>query len=522
MKRIGSICIFCILTLQLCAQEISLQKPSSLEFHVFYNDFKTAQQIRTSSLSSVLKNGNWSSLSEMQMGFGFSYLKGIRQKLDLIVTLDGSSIDYLFKDGSTNGSSRFLLDMNVGLHAKLFTDTSTIVPYLYAGSGFSYYKKLGFYFPVGLGLQFNLFKEAFILTNMQYRFAANKVANDHFYYTVGIGTSIGKRKKLKPVVITRATIIPVQPIEVKLARKNLRIKVIDEQTGIILPNVVMMVNSESTKLNGITNADGEAIFDSVLASDYLVSGVLNGIFTTTQHVLKSNFDNQESEISITLMHNDARFTLSGIVEDKNANIAAGSDTVNVSNTKNGNVASIQIDSVNGRFRAQLEANSDFIVFAKRAGFISNIENLSTIGLDRNATLYVNLVLGIEVVKRNQAIKLANIYYAVGSAVIGNEASNDLEKLVRFLKDNPSVQIEIASHTDSKGSAANNSKLSQRRAEEVVNYLQRRGISIDRLAARGYGESRLLNNCADGVICTEVQHAENRRTEFKITGGLAAN
>ena len=109
-----------------------------------------------------------------------------------------------------------------------------------------------------------------------------------------------------------------------------------------------------------------------------------------------------------------------------------------------------------------------------------------------------------------------INYELGSANLTSQARNIIdEKLLALLRDKPSVKIEISSHTDSRGSASANQSLSERRAQSVVNYLQSKGINGSRLVAVGYGEERLKNRCADGVSCTEAEHAVNRRTEFRI-------
>jgi hypothetical protein len=75
---------------------------------------------------------------------------------------------------------------------------------------------------------------------------------------------------------------------------------------------------------------------------------------------------------------------------------------------------------------------------------------------------------------------------------------------------------LGSHTDSRATAEYNIELSQKRAESVVRYLILSGINPARLTAKGYGESKLVNKCADGIPCTEAEHQANRRTEFKIT------
>ena len=78
-----------------------------------------------------------------------------------------------------------------------------------------------------------------------------------------------------------------------------------------------------------------------------------------------------------------------------------------------------------------------------------------------------------------------------------------------------MRIEIRSHTDSRATVEFNQKISEGRSKAVVKYLVRRGISASRLEAAGYGESQLLNECTDGIECTEEQHSVNRRTEFKV-------
>ena len=85
----------------------------------------------------------------------------------------------------------------------------------------------------------------------------------------------------------------------------------------------------------------------------------------------------------------------------------------------------------------------------------------------------------------------------------------------LLKRNSLIAIEIAAHTDSKGSDPQNLALSYRRAEQVVKYIYKKGIEIKRISGNGYGESQLLNNCDDGVPCTEAQHKLNRRVELII-------
>ncbi|WP_103068022.1 OmpA family protein [Aquimarina sediminis] len=109
-----------------------------------------------------------------------------------------------------------------------------------------------------------------------------------------------------------------------------------------------------------------------------------------------------------------------------------------------------------------------------------------------------------------------INWNLGSSTLTAEAKNLIDtRLMPVLANNAGTKMEIASHTDARGSKSSNKELSDRRAQSVVTYLISKGINASRLVANGYGETRLKNRCADGVSCTEREHAANRRTEFRL-------
>jgi outer membrane protein OmpA-like peptidoglycan-associated protein len=113
--------------------------------------------------------------------------------------------------------------------------------------------------------------------------------------------------------------------------------------------------------------------------------------------------------------------------------------------------------------------------------------------------------------------LLHIYYDFDQAYIRKDAIQELEKLHTLLVENPQYIIEIGSHTDARGSHHYNQRLSQRRAEAVVRWLVDKGVSQERLVAKGYGESVNVNDCINNVPCSEREHQMNRRTEFKVIG-----
>lgn len=113
------------------------------------------------------------------------------------------------------------------------------------------------------------------------------------------------------------------------------------------------------------------------------------------------------------------------------------------------------------------------------------------------------------------IKFNQIYFDLDKSDIRKDAKVELEKIVEVLKTYPKIKIEIGSHTDARQHRKYNKILSQKRAEATLNYLVKRGISKSRFTAKGYGESKLVNQCADGIICSEKEHQQNRRSSFII-------
>lgn len=112
-------------------------------------------------------------------------------------------------------------------------------------------------------------------------------------------------------------------------------------------------------------------------------------------------------------------------------------------------------------------------------------------------------------------QLKNIYYDLNKFFIRADAARELDHVLAILKEYPQMQIELRSHTDSRAPDSYNIRLSENRARAALDYLVSRGIDASRLVARGYGETEIINGCVDGVNCSEDEHQQNRRTEFKI-------
>lgn len=107
-----------------------------------------------------------------------------------------------------------------------------------------------------------------------------------------------------------------------------------------------------------------------------------------------------------------------------------------------------------------------------------------------------------------------INFAFDKYNLDSKSSSELDRLVKDMIENPTVKVEVSAHTDSRGPATYNMKLSERRAKTVKDYLMGKGIDASRINVFAFGETRLLNKCADGVPCTEAEHAVNRRVETR--------
>ncbi len=167
---------------------------------------------------------------------------------------------------------------------------------------------------------------------------------------------------------------------------------------------------------------------------------------------------------------------------------------------------------NGDYFFQLEQGFKYKISAEKNGYLSKKIEITTETTLKSDSISLNI--GIKPIPKG-SIVISNVYYETGKAELKSDSKNSLDRgLVTLLKDNPQLIIEVSSHTDDVGSNEYNQKLSQQRAESVVNHLIKMEISKDRMIAKGYGESKPIT-----TNTTSEGRQKNRRTEFKIIGYL---
>ncbi len=332
---------------------------------------------------------------------------------------------------------------------------------------------------------------------------------------VGIKYVFAKSKPTNVVLIAPDRHQYDEVVKAKVETKDVQIMVRDKQTELALSGVVVSIEGGNIAEKSSTDANGLATkLVGVRSGLYRVVGEKNGVKTPLLTLTDEDFNINSSVIFKEIFHDDPRFTLIG--ETFDCALEQNMPNINtVLTNSRSRVNSSQISDGEGKFIYQLDPQSDFTLMANQQGQYSQTELVTTKGLDRSQTLYVTLKLGVCDLEKDGSWVLKNILYDFDKSAIRSDAALVLDNVVAIMKQNPSLQIELSSHTDSRGDGNYNLKLSQRRAEAAVAYMVNNGIAKSRLVAKGYGESKLVNDCGNGVECPEEKHQENRRTEIKI-------
>lgn len=214
------------------------------------------------------------------------------------------------------------------------------------------------------------------------------------------------------------------------------------------------------------------------------------------------------------------FTLSGVARDVKTKAILPNTFITITTSTDTGKVVVKTDQA-GSYKVNLKAKTDVELIGSHEDYYdSKIAFQTTKGLEISTDLVQDLDLNP--FDYENAIRVEGIYYDLDKANIRPDAAKILDSLVLTLQKYPKVRIELGSHTDCRADTNHNNNLSQRRADSAVAYIVRNGIDSARLVARGYGESRLVNDCAcEGSYikrqCTEEEHALNRRTTVKLLG-----
>lgn len=307
--------------------------------------------------------------------------------------------------------------------------------------------------------------------------------------------------------------------KVKNKSLNVQVKVIDERNDSIIalaqikvssinvsPNVeISLKNMETTRLDlnfnynflaSATGYESNSIQKKIQKADTLIIIPLKKIYKGC--IVKGNISNKYTKQNLD------------------------SVLVSIVNNSTNEVEFKTITDATGNYKfTGLKGNTSYTINVERRGYLAQSTYLSTVGnactfnTDRESDYTVDFKLISDLLGKK--IVIENIYFDLNKHNIRPDAAIELEKIVKVMNENPEIIIELSSHTDSRGSDKYNLALSDRRAKSSASYIVSKGISRSRIYGVGKGEKELINECINGVVCTEELHQKNRRTEFKIVG-----
>ncbi|MFK5958263.1 MAG: OmpA family protein [Lutibacter sp.] len=206
--------------------------------------------------------------------------------------------------------------------------------------------------------------------------------------------------------------------------------------------------------------------------------------------------------------------VNGVVTEKNSGKILPDSEVKLLDISGKEIASVLSDNL-GKYHFDVKCNENYILLGNKKNFEDDSKEIYvSAGEDLNVPL--TLTLNQFVLNSGKCmVKINNIYFDFDKWNIRNQSKEELDKVVAVMLKYPELIVEGGSHTDSRGTSTYNNYLSTKRAKSTVKYIIAHGIKAERISAKGFGESRLLNKCKNGVKCGEEEHQLNRRIEFVI-------
>ena len=296
----------------------------------------------------------------------------------------------------------------------------------------------------------------------------------------------------------------------------------------------------------VSDTSGHFVFDLPSGQDYILMSEKKIFITRRDTISTKGAKSGDKIFAKILLRRQPGYLLEVTLAEKRTGYEVPVDAVNgakveiYNNSLHKEVLVIP-KTTSPSFSYNLEQGNHYTIFARHTGYYNKrleahvnidgcilcMEGFGTVtpGVLDNLTLAQDLKLGtlltnveLEKMDTTHTVVLNNIYYNYNSYELTLEAKKELDKVANVLKDNPSVIMELGSHTDTRGSDEFNNRLSQSRAEAAVNYILSTGkVEGERLKPKGYGKSHIINHCTDGVPCSEAEHKQNRRTELRIVG-----
>ncbi len=322
-------------------------------------------------------------------------------------------------------------------------------------------------------------------------------------------------------VVDKVTGTPIEGVEVRMLNYDASTVIGRDERGNLITvqkvdgKEIITALPPDKGINGSTNAGGR--FSAEVKPGNYVIIAAKEMYQTRQVRLPISKAGNELTIALERSDNSNKVRWNASVFNYVTNAPLAGATLVLTNRTTQAKDTVVTDA-NGQVDYYLDKNTKYKIDMFQSGRLLGSSEINTAAWSLpNQIMMQNF--SVAPLLPGTVIELPNIYYNFNDATLRPDARKDLDLVVSLLKQQPTITIEIASHTDCRGSSKYNEELSQRRANGVVEYLVQNGIHRDRLRPVGYGESQPRNHCHDGVPCTEAEHARNRRTEIRILTGI---
>jgi outer membrane protein OmpA-like peptidoglycan-associated protein/tetratricopeptide (TPR) repeat protein len=312
----------------------------------------------------------------------------------------------------------------------------------------------------------------------------------------------------------------------KVARgKTVNFIVKNKETQEILPSTTIKLNTDSFT----TNEKGE--FQFVLEEDVNYKLLVKREkYFDIEDSLSTKTTPEGDEFTKTIeLEKDPNLTLLAGIYDAKTGAGIEGVKIKIKDLAVSNDFELIKTEKNGEYKKPLKGKRIgdkllYLVTIEKEGYVTKTTNF-TYEIKKEGEIQMNELLALTIGKVEVGMDLAKmidikpIYFDLGKSTIRKDAAVELDKVVAVMKEYPAMIIELGAHTDCRGAAASNLKLSGARAKASAAYIVKQGIDKSRISGKGYGESKLLNSCGcEGKVkstCTEFEHSQNRRTEFII-------
>ncbi|MCH2235261.1 MAG: OmpA family protein [Crocinitomicaceae bacterium] len=310
---------------------------------------------------------------------------------------------------------------------------------------------------------------------------------------------------------------------VELNKKTVEGKARDKDGNLLVGVEVQFKDKETGEITTTkSNDDGEFYFLAERNREYELLGTLKDYFDGTSEVSTAT---EETSVYTELeLEKDPGLSLYMLILDHASSEPLDSVKITLTDNMTG-ISEVIATDENGEYLKSLpdkhlKDRGSYNLKLEKEGYLTKTVTYNCAFYEEGKyAIHKEMDISLDKVEvgndLSKIIDIKPIYFDLGKSTIRPDAALELDKIVKIMNENPNMVIELGSHTDARGSASSNAKLSDRRAKTSAKYIKERITNPDRISGKGYGETKLVNECADGVSCSEEEHQMNRRTEFII-------